>query len=87
MPRAVSAQGSGASVQALFRDVVRAHRIACIFVAHDLKEAPSVGDAFARLSARKLAQYATRDELLADPDSGAAEEIRFRTSMGARLEP
>ena len=67
----------------LFAAVARDFRITSLFVTHDLKEALVVGDRFAHLAAGWLAVYDDRNAFVADPRIGAAEEIRFWSSLKA----
>ena len=76
-----------AAMQTLYRRVAREHRIATLFVTHDLKEAVLVGDCFAHLSKGQLAQYPDLAGLLAEPEIRAAEEIRFWTALAAKAPP
>jgi ABC-type Fe3+/spermidine/putrescine transport system ATPase subunit len=71
-------------MQTLYRRVVREHRIATLFVTHDLKEAIVVGDRYAHLSKGHLTQYADLPAFLAEPEIRAAEEIQFWTSLAAQ---
>lgn len=71
-----------ASMQALFQRVAAAYRITSLFVTHDLKEAILMGDRVAHLRAGRLKVFADRAELVADPEIGARNEIRFWTSLG-----
>ncbi len=73
-----------AAMQTLYRRVVREHRIATLFVTHDLKEAILVGDCYAYLSHGQLTQYPDLPAFLAEPEIRAAEEIDFWTSLSAR---
>jgi len=72
------------AMQALYRRVVREHRIATLFVTHDLKEAILVGDRYAYLSKGQLTQYPNLAAFLTEPDIRAADEIHFWTSLAAQ---
>ena len=72
------------TMQTLYRRVVREHRIATLFVTHDLKEAIVVGDRYAHLSKGHMTQYPDLPAFLAEPDIRAAEEISFWTALAAR---
>jgi putrescine transport system ATP-binding protein len=72
------------SMHALYRRVVREHRIATLFVTHDLKEAILVGDRYAHLSKGQLTQFPDLAAFLAEPEIRAAEEIDFWTSLATR---
>ena len=74
------------AMQQLWKRVAAAHRTTALFVTHSLKEAILMGDAVARMAGGVLTPYATREELLRDPESGAGEEIRFWRSMERSLE-
>jgi putrescine transport system ATP-binding protein len=71
-------------MQALYRRVVREHRIATLFVTHDLKEAILVADRYAYVANGQLTQYPDLGAFLAEPEIRAAEEIDFWTSLTAR---
>jgi ABC-type Fe3+/spermidine/putrescine transport system ATPase subunit len=72
------------AMQTLYRRVVREHRIATLFVTHDLKEAILVGDCYAHLSKGHLTQYPDLAAFLTEPAIRAADEIHFWTSLAAR---
>ena len=72
-----------ARMQSLFKRVAERHRITAIFVTHDLKEAILMGDPIAHLRAGSLKVFAGLDELIADPDLGVADEMRFWQSLSA----
>jgi putrescine transport system ATP-binding protein len=72
------------AMQALYRRVVREHRIATLFVTHDLKEAILVADRYAYVANGQLTQYPDLGAFLAEPEIRAAEEIDFWTSLTAR---
>jgi ABC-type sugar transport system ATPase subunit len=72
-----------ASMQALFKRVAAAYRITSLFVTHDLKEAILVGDRVAHLRAGHLKVFADRAELVADPEIGLLNEVRFWESVAA----
>jgi putrescine transport system ATP-binding protein len=75
-------------MQALFKRVAAAYGITAVFVTHDLKEALIVGDAFARLDGGRLRPYASREDFVADPESGVGRERAFWGSLGeGRVEP
>ncbi|MBS1913594.1 MAG: ABC transporter ATP-binding protein [Bacteroidetes bacterium] len=71
-----------ASMQALFRSLVRAHGVASIFVTHDLKEAILIGDAIAYMQEGRLVTFGTKAEFIAHPEFGARREIEFWASLG-----
>lgn len=75
------------TMQALYRRVVREHRITTVFVTHDLKEAILVGDRYAYLSRGQLTQYPDLASFVAEPEIRAAEEIEFWTSLAKRGKP
>jgi putrescine transport system ATP-binding protein len=74
------------AMQTLYRRVVHEHRIATLFVTHDLKEAIVVADRHAHLSKGHMTQYSDLPAFLAAPDIRAAEEMHFWTSLAARLD-
>jgi putrescine transport system ATP-binding protein len=74
------------AMQALYRRVTREHRIATLFVTHDLKEAILVADRYAYVAAGQLTQYPDLGAFLAEPEIRAAEEIDFWTSLTARAQ-
>lgn len=74
------------SMQELFRSVAEEFRITSLFVTHDLKEALLIGDRFAFIEEGRLTCYPSREAFVRDPRIGAAEEIRFWTSLGAPKE-
>jgi ABC-type Fe3+/spermidine/putrescine transport system ATPase subunit len=74
------------SMQALYRRVAHEHRIATLFVTHDLKEAILVADRYAYLAKGQLTQFPDLAAFLAEPEIRAAEEIDFWTSLAARAQ-
>ena len=64
-------------MQTIFAELSSAWRLSSIFVTHDPKEALLVGGRFARMSTGRLAPYLDRAAFLADPATGAADEIEF----------
>lgn len=70
-----------ARMQSLLRSVAARHRITAIFVTHDLKEAILMGDRVGHLRAGRLHVFADLAELVADPQLGVGEEIRFWSSL------
>lgn len=76
-----------AQMQTLFAELSGAWRLSSIFVTHDPKEALVVGSRFARMSAGRLAPYSDRAAFLADPATGAANEIEFWRRMAGTTPP
>ena len=75
-------------MQTLFKKVAGLYGITAVFVTHDLKEALLVGDVFARLEGGRLRQYASREDFVADPESGVGRERAFWGALGQdRVEP
>lgn len=70
-----------AGMQSLFQRVARDYSITSLFVTHSLKEALLMGDVVAHIRNGALRTYSTKAELMADPDSGVAEELRFWDSL------
>ncbi|HEX6737887.1 MAG TPA: ABC transporter ATP-binding protein [Vicinamibacteria bacterium] len=64
-------------MQELFQRVAAEYGITAVFVTHDLKEALRVGDSFAVIREGTLRRYASREDFVADPDSGVAQELDF----------
>ena len=76
-----------AAMQDMFRDVARRHAIGAVFVTHDVQEALTVGDAFARLDAGRLGRYADRAAFCADPRNGVARQAAFWRALAPGSEP
>lgn len=74
--------GTRSAMQELFRRVSEEFRITSLFVTHDLKEALLVGSRFAFLEEGALTSYPSREAFVGDPRVGAADEIRFWSSLG-----
>jgi ABC-type Fe3+/spermidine/putrescine transport system ATPase subunit len=70
-----------ASMQDLFRKVAGEYALTAVFVTHDLKEALRLGDALARIEGGRLRAYHSKDEFVADPESGVAGEQEFWRSV------
>jgi hypothetical protein len=70
-----------ATMQALFQRVAKEHSITSMFVTHDLEEALLMGDRYAHLDGGRLFAYPDRQTFPADPESGAAEEIRLWSTL------
>ena len=68
-------------MQGLFKKVAAEYAITAIFVTHDLKEALLVGDAFASIRAGRFRAYASRQEFIADPESGVRQEAGFWSAL------
>ena len=64
-------------MQDLYRRLMREHRLAAVFVTHDVKEALTIGTSFAHLEAGLLHAYDSRAAFAADPRTGVADEARF----------
>jgi ABC-type sulfate/molybdate transport systems ATPase subunit len=71
-----------ASMQDLFRRVAGEYALTAVFVTHDLKEALRLGDTLARIDEGRLRAYSSKDEFVADPESGVAGEQAFWRSVG-----
>ena len=69
------------SLQRLFLEVVRAERIATLFVTHDVREALIVGDRFAYLEDGLLKTYTSQREFIEDARVGAQAEMMFWRSF------
>lgn len=68
-------------MQALYKKVAREHKITSIFVTHDVKEALTVGQAFAIMENGKLDIFHDKKDFLQDPRSGAGKERSFWTEQ------
>jgi putrescine transport system ATP-binding protein len=66
-----------AEMQALFGEMRKKHQITSLFVTHDLREALTVGDQFARMEAGKLQLFASQQGFLEAADEGMRKEMDF----------
>ena len=75
-------EATRSAMQELFRAVTHEARITSVFVTHGLREALTMGDAVATLAGGVLHGWPSVREFVADPRSGAREEIAFWTRWG-----
>jgi ABC-type sugar transport system ATPase subunit len=66
-----------AEMQALFQKIRQAFAITALFVTHDLKEALLMGDQIGTLVAGQLKVYASPQDFINAPESGAQAEVAF----------
>lgn len=64
-------------MQLLYKAISKEFSITSLFVTHDLKEALLMGDQIAKMNDGRLKVYASINEFVAAPESGAEEEINF----------
>jgi len=70
-----------ANMQTLFQRIAHEHRIASVFVTHDLKEAIILGDNIAYMHDGSLTTFGSKEEFIAHPEYGARREIEFWRSL------
>ncbi len=70
-------------MQDLYRRLMHEHRLAAVFVTHDVKEALTIGTSFAHLEVGLLHTYDSRAAFAADPRTGVADEARFWRELTA----
>lgn len=64
-------------MQQLFLDIRDTHRITSLFVTHDLREAITVGNTFARMDRGRIQIFPDTKALLQAPDPHIAQELAF----------
>ncbi len=64
-------------MQQLFQDIRKEFSITALFVTHDLKEALIMADRIAKMQEGRLKVYASLEEFISSPESGADKEISF----------
>ena len=69
--------GTRQRMQQLFQKLAREFAITSLFVTHDLKEAVLMGDEIGFMKSGILKVYKSKEDFIADPDTGVKAEVEF----------
>lgn len=74
------------AMQQLFLRLSSIHRLTCVLVTHDIREALAAGSEFCRMHAGQLLQYPDRQAFVSDEATGVREELQFwRSQLPAEM--